>query len=258
MLLYIHIGTHKTGTTSIQAFLRRNSQSLARAGVFVPKAGVLDESSGHHNIAWGLRGDPRFHAPYGALDELIVELTESSAPVGVISSEDFEYLVDKPDALMRLETTLLDAGHEPHYVVFARRADTYVASLYAELVQHGLTTSFRDFAWEILRTGKFVTHGDWAFYFDMNEFARKWRQAAHGSLSVYGYDSTTAGDGVVPTFLSLIGAPEDLVFSSRSAELLNRREAVERQAANIPAIDSFVFQWLLKRRFRADFGRLAG
>lgn len=34
--LYLHIGTHRTGTTSIQNFLRRNIQPLAQAGVFVP------------------------------------------------------------------------------------------------------------------------------------------------------------------------------------------------------------------------------
>lgn len=34
--LYLHIGTHRTGTTSIQNFLRRNTKPLARNGVFVP------------------------------------------------------------------------------------------------------------------------------------------------------------------------------------------------------------------------------
>jgi hypothetical protein len=129
--------------------------------------------------------------------------------------------------------------------VFARRADTYVMSLYAELIHYGLTTSFRDFAWEILRTGKVVTHGDWAFYFDMNAFARKWRQVVHGPLSIYGYDSAMAGKGVVPTFLSLIGASDDLVCSSRGADVLNTRKT-----ADILAIDSFVSRWLLRWRFK--------
>jgi hypothetical protein len=245
MRLYVHIGTHKTGTTSIQAFLRHHSRRLAQSGIFVPETGIPQEDLGHHNIAWGLRGDPRFSCARGTLDDLIVEISGSSAPAGVISSEDFEYLVDKPDALARLDTTLLDAGHEPHYIVFARRADTYVMSLYAELIHHGLTTSFRDFVKEILRTGKIVTRGDWAFYFDMDAFARKWREVAHGPLSIHGYDSAVAGKGVVPTFLSLIGAPDDLACSSLSADALNTRKA-----ADIPAIDSFVYRWLLRYRFR--------
>jgi hypothetical protein len=245
MRLYVHIGTHKTGTTSIQAFLRHHSRSLARSGIFVPETGVPHGEWGHHNIAWGLLGDPRFSCSGGTLDDLIAELNGSSAPAGVISSEDLEYLVDKPDALARLDTTLRAACHEPHYIVFARCADTYMLSLYAELIQHGLTTTFRDFAREILRTGKVVTRGDWVFYFDMHAFARKWRQVVHGPLSIHGYDSAMAGKGVVPTFLSLIGAPDDLVCSSRGAEVLNTRKA-----ADIPAVDSFVFRWLLRYRFK--------
>jgi len=50
--LFVHIGTHKTGTTSIQNFLRNHATSLNECGVFVPKSGTLDENSGHHNIAW--------------------------------------------------------------------------------------------------------------------------------------------------------------------------------------------------------------
>jgi hypothetical protein len=246
MRLYVHIGTHKTGTTSIQAFLRHHSRSLARSGIFVPETGVPHGESGHHNIAWGLRGDPRFLCSGGTLDDLIVELAGSSSPAGVISSEDFEYLVDKPDALARLDKRLRDACHESRYIVFARRADTYVMSLYAELVHHhGLTMSFREFAREILRTGKVVTHNDWAFYFDMDAFARKWRQVVHGPLSIHSYDSAMASKGIVPTFLSLIEAPDDLVCSSRGAGVLNTRKA-----ADIPAIDSFVSRLLLRCRFK--------
>jgi hypothetical protein len=246
MLLYVHIGTHKTGTTSIQAFLGRNSLRLAQSGIFVPKTGTLHEGSGNHNIAWGLLGDPRFRIPFGTLDDLLVELAGSSAPTGVISSEDFEYLVDNPNALAHLDATLIDAGHQPHYIVFARRADTYAVSLYAQLIQHhGLTTSFRNFTWEILRTGKVVINGDCAFYFGMSALARKWRAVAHGSISVCGYDSARAGKGVVPTFLSLIGAPDDLVCSSEGADVLNTSKA-----ADIPAIDRFVSRWLLRYRFR--------
>ena len=34
--LYLHVGTHKTGTTAIQAFVTTHSESFARTGLFVP------------------------------------------------------------------------------------------------------------------------------------------------------------------------------------------------------------------------------
>jgi len=39
MNLYIHIGAPKTGTTSLQHYLRRNQDNLARQGVLYPSGG---------------------------------------------------------------------------------------------------------------------------------------------------------------------------------------------------------------------------
>ena len=246
MLIHVHIGAHKTGTTSIQAFLRGHADALAEGGICVPTAGVIDRRSGHHNIGWGLRGDPRYDPARGALDDLVTELAGSPAAAAVISSEDFEYLADRPAALSRLDRTLVGAGHEPRYILFVRRADTYALSLYAELRHHGLAIPFRDFAAEVLRTGKFVMRGDWSFHFDAGAFARKWRRAARGPLEVHSYDAAVAGEGVVPTFLSLIGSPGGLVRAGRDAEVLNTRKP-----ADIPAVDRVVGGWFLRRRFAA-------
>ena len=53
--LYLYVGTHKTGTTAIQAFVTTHSETFARTGLFVPRTGRIDEASGHHNIARGLQ-----------------------------------------------------------------------------------------------------------------------------------------------------------------------------------------------------------
>ena len=49
--LYLRVGTHKTGTTAIQAFVTTHSESFARTGLFVPRTGRIDEASGHHRRA---------------------------------------------------------------------------------------------------------------------------------------------------------------------------------------------------------------
>jgi hypothetical protein len=246
MRLYIHIGTHKTGTTSIQAFLRKQADILGAAGIYVPTAGVLDEQSGHHNIGWGLRGEPRFDPVHGTLQDLIAELGQSSADAAVISSEDFEYLVDNPAALLCLEQALAEAGHEPYYILFTRRADTYAVSLYGELRQHhGLTARFRDFTAEILRNGKFVMHHDWTFYLDIDAFARNWRRTARGPLHICSYDAAVDGKGLLPTFLSLIGAPDQVGQIGQNAEILNIR-----RSADIGRMDRIIAGWRLRYRFR--------
>ena len=44
--LYVHIGTHKTGTTSIQTFLLENRGLLKRKGVITPKESIFNDFGG--------------------------------------------------------------------------------------------------------------------------------------------------------------------------------------------------------------------
>lgn len=51
---YIHIGPHKTGTTSIQWFLKENRAELLKRGYFVPESGSI--RGGHHPLVRQLCG----------------------------------------------------------------------------------------------------------------------------------------------------------------------------------------------------------
>lgn len=71
---FIHIGTHKTGTTSIQHLLIRNSSALRERGYCYPQAGRLELSPGHHNLAWEISSDHRFRDNYGSIGDVIKEV----------------------------------------------------------------------------------------------------------------------------------------------------------------------------------------
>jgi hypothetical protein len=51
---YIHIGPHKTGTSSIQWFLKQNRAELLKHGYFVPESET--KHGAHHPIARKLCG----------------------------------------------------------------------------------------------------------------------------------------------------------------------------------------------------------
>lgn len=58
--VYLHIGTHRTGSTSIQRFLANGEEALADRGVIYPKTGRPDTEwsnrYGHHLLHWSLVG----------------------------------------------------------------------------------------------------------------------------------------------------------------------------------------------------------
>ena len=54
----MHIGSHKTGTASLQSMIARNETYFADQGLFYPAVGQVGD--GHHNLAWELNGDERY------------------------------------------------------------------------------------------------------------------------------------------------------------------------------------------------------
>ncbi|MHB1641207.1 MAG: hypothetical protein ACYDD9_08045 [Acidithiobacillus sp.] len=199
--LFLHIGTHKTGTTALQNFLMVNKRLLRQHDVLVPDSGCVGPRSGHHNIAWELNDDYRFQRDYGTLDDLCAEISESDCHTVVISSEDFEYLYPRPEALIAMKRRLNDVGCQVEVIVFFREWGGYITSLYAELLKHGLDLTFRAFKKQILDTGVFVMRGNWRFCFHYEMIAR-------GFANVFGKRHVHCNEFEVPIepkFVNLIG-----------------------------------------------------
>ena len=99
MPIHLHIGTHKTGTTSIQRQLKRNRESLKKLGIWYPSEGELLPGRGHgithRNIARSLdnRGGPKPYSP----DELCT-IVRSIA----VKSQQYEHTIISSEAFWRI------------------------------------------------------------------------------------------------------------------------------------------------------------
>lgn len=91
--LILHIGTYKTGTSSIQRFLFRNRRRLARVGIFYPTAGRGHQMSspGQHELA--TLTEEEAGAPgrgFAALvDEIRSAFVRAECHTLILSAEDF-------------------------------------------------------------------------------------------------------------------------------------------------------------------------
>jgi hypothetical protein len=215
--LFLHAGTHKTGTTSLQDLMARNARRFRKAGVLYPESGrrrtpVADAMSGQHHIAWELNGDARFDPRAGTLAQLLDELRASAAPVAVVSSEDFEYLHRRPERLERLASGVRAAGYAARVVLFLRPQADYAESLYAELVQrHGLDRGFESYLAEIDSAGSFAFR-EWNFAFDYDVLLRSFEDAfGADALVVRSYNRGGTADALPREFVGLF-APRELDF----------------------------------------------
>src|ERR1051325_6372936 len=131
-ICYIHVGPHKTGTTSIQWFLQENSAELLKHGYFVPESET--KRGAHHALAEWLVG-----LDIGAHRELLVArsitaITETPAQAIIISSEALEGLLRNQQNAKAFFNRLRELSLEPKLVLFPRNQPQWINSSYASTV----------------------------------------------------------------------------------------------------------------------------
>jgi hypothetical protein len=160
----VHIGTHKTGTTSFQAMIARNEEYFAKQGLSYPAAGRIGDT--HHNLAWELHGDERYDPAAGSLADLVHELRQVDQRAVLLSSEDFECLYRRPESLRSMRASLQALGYDTHVVVVLRQPSEYLESLYDELhAKHGFEEELATFVARAMGDGN-ISFRHWDFTID--------------------------------------------------------------------------------------------
>jgi hypothetical protein len=216
---FLHIGTHKTGTTAIQCTLDSHRVELAGKGFLYPHTGLRAGNPGHHNIASELDERPEFNAQYGTLDDLIEEISGPAHHV-ILSSERFYFLFSHFARLNSLIDRLKRCGLRVVIVVYFRNTPDFFRSAYFEMLKHGYSAPFRAFlsemaAGEMLGFGKAWGEPD-------NVIDTLQRLAADTDIEVVVRSYDRAASCIVVDFLSILGLTlADLGLQAESR--INRR-----------------------------------
>ena len=206
-MLILHIGTHKTGTSAIQSFLAFRAEQLRGHGIHYLKVG-RDDTAGNHQLPWSIRG--KHGAPLSVWEDARAELARTDAVRAVISSEAFWFT--EPSAV---KDQLGDAG-DLRIVIYLRRQDRYLQSLYKQSVFGGRRMDFAEW----LESYRF--RGDYL------SVVRRW-EAAFGkdALHIRPYERSGQTIDSVSDFMTLLGLDVNKEFPRRQMKLRNpspRRE----------------------------------
>ena len=204
-MVVVHVGTHKTGTKSLQTMLSENREWFEEQGLAYPVAACVQY--GHHNVAWELTGDTRYDPATGSLEDVVTELARTEAPTALLSSEDLESLYRRPDPMARLRASLEGIGYDVHVVVTLREPADYTESLYEELLKHGLTQSADEFVDQVL-ANRAIIFRNWDLCLD-------YRRLVSGFTDVFGiaavhtlrYDKADSVSTVLSACGRLFGRP---------------------------------------------------
>ncbi len=141
--VFIHIGTHKTGTTSIQFFMERNRDLLKKKNILYPLAGIPHESNlfGHHELAWSFyKGHDENQPENDQWTRLKTEIKLAGSQRIVLSTEDF-YNPQFNIASMKKEL----AGMEVKIIVYLRNYIGFLRALYFEGIKKQLFIRLQEF-----------------------------------------------------------------------------------------------------------------
>lgn len=153
--IYLHIGTFKTGTSSVQTFLAQNYKELEACDYFVPRGELIFQ----HVIPISLIKDytnfrsqwyPTDKPSKFYLDELKKQLSETKCNNIIISSEIFCDFVHPQvgDASLLFKNLMgnLFCDYDVKVLCYLREIDNYIMSMYKECVKlGGMKLSFLDF-----------------------------------------------------------------------------------------------------------------
>jgi len=147
----IHIGTHKTGTTSLQLFFDTNQERFGSTSIYVTRSGRYMDLVGNHQVGWELLSSN--DSPHAR--ELFAELRGIDDRVAIVTSEDLCLLYARPAALAFLREGIESAGFVPKIVVYLRAQAPYAESLYIERAKAKYILDIKRYLDEIFDTGRY-------------------------------------------------------------------------------------------------------
>lgn len=203
--MVLHIGLHKTGTTSIQSYLREHERELADRGMRFPK-GWLQRNC-HFELPIALLRQYRLtpsrekgvewkDADWCAdvVRQVARYLDAHRGERTILSCEEFSFF-RYDDEFTRLRAIVGD----PEIILFRRDVDAWLASLCAEQHKIGFGFSENPDAYNC------VERRAWIADHEAREMLwRRW----FSKVTVYDYDELVARDGtVLPQFCEHLGVP---------------------------------------------------
>lgn len=217
MKAIIHIGTEKTGTTTIQHFLQRNRDLLATLGIVYPRTpGLIN----HRALAVYVKNE--FKQEDGFILEnnlsaperlqlwktnfqtrLQAELRQLDAGVHsvIFSSEHLHSRLPGEEGIQNLKALLSPWFEEIEILVYLRRQDQLAVSAYSTKLKVGKTPN------EILD----LNVDPQSHYYNYNIFLNKWRSVfGRPHIKVIFYEPVTfRNTDLISGFLASTGIPDN-------------------------------------------------
>jgi len=204
-------------------FLSKNDSLLRNEGIYYPVSGRIPAEGSHHNISFEIGKFFPSRPEYGTLADLINELKREQPELFILSSEMIAPLLERKEQILLLQNTIESLGYLVSYVVYIRRQESAINSIYSETIKWGSKEGFATFLNHI------IAHGTWRFphgflyWFDYSDFISKFMEATGRDLIVRDYHAASDAGGVTKDLLSVVVPGRELNLPYDTMEWTNHK-----------------------------------
>jgi hypothetical protein len=235
-VLYVHIGLHKTGTSTIQRFFRLNRPLTVQHGLVFPDLGFGGRT--HGGVIEALRQIEADEAVGEEVFQTIDRLADVDGRSYLLSTENFELMAPRRIALF---AERIRRRHDVRILAYVRDLTRLMPSVYAQRTKKG--RNLRDI------DTFFAMTEDWK-RFRVSEIIGRWGE-------IFGWDKVRVraldrdalvGGDLVSDAVAAVGLPASVIDEAPAAtrETFNASppwEAVETLRAIYAAIDGADLDW---------------
>ena len=204
---FLHIGSHKTGTTTVQTLLGTHYEDLLQRGYLYPRSGRMQAPPGHAALAHETCDFPGSGTSGELIENLIDEIRKSDHNV-ILSSEVFHTAVLSPVRFEHFIGLLQSCGLQVVIITYLRNQLDYARSIYLELLKHGLADSFAEFLDVALKQEVVRLNPGGIFAFNHRNFLHHLDRLENVKIVVRSYDQV-ATESLVGDFFQVLGLNAD-------------------------------------------------
>ncbi len=213
--LFLHIGNHKTGTTSIQESLHQNRQYLSEQGY-----GLLEHMNANNWITFNETDYPEAITTSIEDKEGFARAVSSSGNNPILSAENFSWMYYLEE-LQELGSALRYHFDDIYIVAYIRRQDQQAISYHQQNSKNmSLPSRLKFFGSDPVALPEYQQHH--ARYLDYNQRIGKWADVfGDENIQIRVFDRKHLIDGdVVKDFCHLVGVKLDTVVETNISRSL--------------------------------------
>lgn len=204
----LHIGTHKTASTTIQNTLYENSALLAKHGLVYPR---LSKHAGHHGLVYGWKNMlDVYKLPEGSLATLEKIAKEHGASDRTVFLSSEEFSRERAIGEMGQMREILSAFDQIEVICVLRTQWQFLQSIYLEMSKKRVPPRPSELTNPVIKNGHYG--GLWADYTRLLTSLE--RQFAPEEITFLDFETMRKGEGgVIGALLRHLGldlAPQDL------------------------------------------------